>query len=244
MTLRRRTGLLRTALIDLEAIASNAMIASGDDPAGAAADLRANAYGHGTLAVARALESAGIGAVVVSTSEEAGALLAAGIRVPVVEAADELGRRDAGFKLVHGRNIFAAAEPARATMRLSGEVISVKSVAAGIGVSYGYTYRTKRRTRLALVALGFADGIPRSSANRAPIRIGGFTGMVSGRVAMDQFVVDLGEAEAEVGDEAVVFGSADRGDPSLISWSDTVAVHPLVLLARLGRRITRVEGSL
>jgi alanine racemase len=112
-------------------------------------------------------------------------------------------------------------------------------VPAGSGVSYGYTYRTTETTRLALIALGFADGIPRVASNRAPVRIRGFTGRITGRVAMDQFVVDVGAEEVEVGDRAVLFGDARLGEPTIAEWSSSVGIAPVVILARIGSRVVR-----
>ncbi|HEY5229761.1 MAG TPA: alanine racemase, partial [Galbitalea sp.] len=81
----------------------------------------------------------------------------------------------------------------RPVMELGAEIVSVKRVPAGSGVSYGYAYRTSAETTLALVPLGYADGIPRSASSIAPVSINGTTYRISGRVAMDQFVVDVGD---------------------------------------------------
>lgn len=246
-----QAGLRRTARIDPEAVLANALDAaaalSGTPSTGGslrafAADLRADAYGHGALRIASRLGSAGIGALLVSRPEDERVLgdAGAGVRVVAGSRWPEFAEQT-GLRLLGGHALFADEKPGRPTMRLSAEVLSVKSVAAGSGVSYGYTYRTARRTRLALVGLGFADGIPRAASNRAPVRIRGFTGRISGRVAMDQFVVDLGDATASVGDEAVLFGSPERGEPSLGAWASATGLDPLVLLARLGPRIHRAE---
>jgi alanine racemase len=135
------------------------------------------------------------------------------------------------------------AHPSAAALRLIGEVVAVKHVGADRGVSYGYTYRTAGPTTLALVALGFADGIPRVATNKAPVRIGDFTGRVTGRIAMDQFVVDLGGTEAAPGDAAVLFGDPDNGEPSILDWADAIGIAAPVIASRLGRRIERVYHS-
>lgn len=243
-------GLRREALIDLRAITVNVLDATQGDPSLFSADLRADAYGHGATAVALALQSVGMGGFLVSYPAEADALARAGVTIPTVAgAANGRGEHVAATSrppliALPADRIFGLSPTSRTTMRLAGEVVSVKTVAAGEGVSYGYTYRTTRETRLALVGLGFADGIPRTASNRAPVRIGGYSGLVSGRVAMDQFVVDIGDSDAHVGDEAVLFGSAERGEPTVHAWAEATGLAPLVVLARLGDRIARREVRL
>jgi alanine racemase len=243
-------GLRREALIDLRAISANVLDATGGEPARFSADLRADAYGHGCTEVALALQAAGIGGIIVSHPAEVDALARAGVRLPVLAGtADGHGEHvpTAGkppLRALSADRIFGIAPASRTTMKLVGEVVSVKTVDAGEGVSYGYSYRTTRKTRLALVGLGFADGIPRSASNRAPVRIGRYSGIVSGRVAMDQFVVDIADSDAHVGADAVLFGSAAHGDPTVHAWAEATGLDPLVVLARLGDRIIRREAQL
>ena len=90
--------------------------------------------------------------------------------------------------------------------RLIGEVVGVKRVERGLGVSYGGEYVTPRATTLALVGLGYADGVTRAATGR-PVAIGGAAQPIRGRVAMDQFVLDVGDQPVGVGD-AVSLGHA------------------------------------
>jgi len=96
-------------------------------------------------------------------------------------------------------------------MTLRTHLAQVKRVPGGAGVSYGHQYHTDRAATLALVPLGYADGIPRSATNLGPIAINGQRYTVSGRVCMDQFVVDIGDADASAGDEAILFGPGRGG---------------------------------
>src|SRR5690606_35880584 len=93
----------------------------------------------------------------------------------------------------YGLAVAVASLPLRPAMTLDAAVISAKRVPADTGVSYGHDYLTARETTLALVPLGYADGVPRSASGRAPVSIDGVTYRVAGRVAMDQLVVDVGE---------------------------------------------------
>ncbi|WP_347754465.1 tRNA (adenosine(37)-N6)-threonylcarbamoyltransferase complex ATPase subunit type 1 TsaE [Agrococcus sp. ProA11] len=83
--------------------------------------------------------------------------------------------------------------------RLLGEVLGVKRVEAGLGVSYGGEYVTERPTALALVGLGYADGVTRTASGR-PVVLGGVARPIRGRVAMDQVVLDIGDLPAAPGD--------------------------------------------
>jgi alanine racemase len=128
----------------------------------------------------------------------------------------------------------------RPVMELSAEIVSVKRVPAGSGVSYGYTYQTAAETTLALVPLGYADGIPRSASSAAPVSINGKTYRISGRVAMDQFVVDLGDDEVAIGDRAILFGDPSTGVPSADDWAEACDTINYEIVTRIGPRVTRV----
>lgn len=129
---------------------------------------------------------------------------------------------------------------ARPVMTLVGEVVAVKSAPVGSGVSYGYSYRTIRNTTLSLVGLGYADGVPRLASNRASVRLGGGTHPVVGRIAMDQFVVEVGDAPVELGDEVTLFGDPSIGYPSAQQWASQTGRSALELTAGIGQRVRRV----
>ncbi|MFB2554714.1 alanine racemase [Herbiconiux liangxiaofengii] len=127
-------------------------------------------------------------------------------------------------------------------MRVETRLISVKRVAAGTGVSYGYTYRPGSDSWLGLVPLGYADGIPRHVSNRGNVWIDGQVHRIVGRVAMDQFVVDLGDHEAAVGDRVVLFGDPAAGYPGADDWAEAASTINYEIVTRLGRRVQRVES--
>jgi len=127
----------------------------------------------------------------------------------------------------------------RPAMTLRGRVAAVRRVPAGTGVSYDYTYRTAEETTLVLVPLGYAEGIPRHASNRGPVWIGGRTFHISGRVAMDQFVVDVGDLDVEVGDEVVLFGDPATGVPGADDWAEAADTINWEIVTRLGGRLAR-----
>lgn len=128
----------------------------------------------------------------------------------------------------------------RPVMTLSASLASVKRVPGGHGVSYGHHYITPGPTTLALVPVGYADGIPRAGSGTGPVLVGGKWRTVAGRVAMDQFVVDLGGDTARVGDEAVLFGPGDRGEPTAEDWARATGTIAYEVVTRISNRVPRV----
>ncbi|RDV43516.1 alanine racemase [Leifsonia sp. ku-ls] len=232
----------RRAHIDLSVIRSTVAALATPLP-DCAADLRADAYGHGLIPVARALTDAGVGGFVVSRVEDAAAIADEGLPVETTVA----GRpgTSAGARRLLGPELLGLdpARPSAPAMRLEAEVIAVKRVPAHRGVSYGYTYRTARPSTLALVALGYADGILRVASNKAPVKVGETTGRITGRIAMDQFVVDLGDDSAAPGDPVILFGDATLGEPTVLDWAGALGVAAPVITSRLGRRIERTYSE-
>ncbi|MCK6079014.1 alanine racemase [Microbacterium sp. EYE_5] len=129
----------------------------------------------------------------------------------------------------------------RPAMTLRGAVAAVRRVPAGQGVSYGYLHRTVAESTLALVAMGYADGVPRAASGAGPVVIGDRRFTVAGRIAMDQFVVDVGDAPVEVGDEAVLFGDPAVGAPAASDWADAAGTINYEIVTRVGPRVPRRE---
>ncbi|MGW7043101.1 alanine racemase [Streptomyces avermitilis] len=128
----------------------------------------------------------------------------------------------------------------RPVMTLAASLALVKHVPGGHGVSYGHHYVTPGATTLGLVPVGYADGIPRHASGSGPVLIGGKWRTVAGRIAMDQFVVDLGGDEPGVGAEAVLFGPGDRGEPTAEDWAKAAGTIAYEIVTRIGTRVPRV----
>ncbi|WP_435599998.1 alanine racemase [Streptomyces sp. C10-9-1] len=131
----------------------------------------------------------------------------------------------------------------RPVMTLSASVALLKHVPAGHGVSYGHHYVTPGETTLALVPLGYADGIPRHASGTGPVLIGGERHRVAGRVAMDQFVVDLGGRTVPEGSEVLLFGPGDRGEPTAEDWARAAGTIAYEIVTRIGTRVPRVHRN-
>jgi alanine racemase len=128
----------------------------------------------------------------------------------------------------------------RPVMTLSASLALVKHVPGGHGVSYGHHYVTPGETTLGLVPLGYADGIPRHASGAGPVLVGGKWRTVAGRIAMDQFVVDLGGDEPTAGAQAVLFGPGDRGEPTAEDWAQAAGTIAYEIVTRIGTRVPRV----
>jgi len=126
-------------------------------------------------------------------------------------------------------------------MTVKCTVALVKSIRAGEGVSYGHTWIAQRDTTVALMPIGYADGVFRSLGGRLDVLINGRRRPGAGRICMDQFLVDLGPGPVDVaeGDEAILFGPGTQGEPTAQEWADLLGtIHYEVVTSPRGR-ITR-----
>jgi alanine racemase len=129
-------------------------------------------------------------------------------------------------------------------MRLRAQLVNVKDIHPGTGVSYGLTWVAPAETRVGLVPLGYGDGIPRHAGNRAQVAVKGRPAPIRGRICMDQFVVELGaDVEAAVGDDVVVFGSGSVGEPTAADWAQWCDTIGYEIVTRIGSRVPRVYSA-
>jgi alanine racemase len=125
-------------------------------------------------------------------------------------------------------------------MSLVARLAHVKGVEPGTAVSYGGTWIADRPTALGLVPLGYADGIPRAAGNRVQVAVDGALHPIVGRVAMDQFVIDLGDGDLpHVGDDVYVFGPGRHGEWTADQWADTLDTIGYEIVTRIGSRVPR-----
>ena len=134
----------------------------------------------------------------------------------------------------------------RPAMTLKCPVAMVKSVPAGEGVSYGHAWVAPRDTVVALLPIGYADGVFRALSGRFDVLINGRLRRSVGRVCMDQFVVDLGPGATDVaeGDEAILFGPGTSGEPTAQHWADLLGtIHYEVVTSPRGRVLRSYRGG-
>ena len=131
----------------------------------------------------------------------------------------------------------------RPAMQLRAALYLVKDVPAGTPVGYGASESTTRDTKLGVVAMGYADGIPRNAKN-AGVWINGKRAPIIGRVSMDQFVVDLGpESKANSGDWVVVFGNGSHGEYTADDWGAASGSINYEIVTRIGPRVPRIYSA-
>lgn len=183
---------------------------------GIAPDLRGNAYGLGITSVSKLARDAGHSVAMMSSAD---------IESSVLKPSDSLEEASAAW-LEHTRPVIT----------VEADVVSLKRVPAGTPVSYGYQYRTKQETTLALVSAGFADGVPRTASMKGQVVIQGSAHPIAGRIAMDQMVVDIGDTVAQIGDVATVWGE----NPTLSQWSGWSDRPAALLVSQLAPRVVRV----
>ncbi|SPM38543.1 Alanine racemase [Mycobacterium numidiamassiliense] len=126
-------------------------------------------------------------------------------------------------------------------MTVKCAVALLKSIRAGESVSYAHTWTAERDTTVALMPIGYADGVFRSLGGRLDVLINGRRRPGVGRICMDQFLVDLGPGQIDVaeGDETILFGPGTRGEPTAQDWADLIGtIHYEVVTSPRGR-ITR-----
>ena len=205
-------------------------LACADEPGHPANDSQERAFRE-ALAVA---EDAGLAPEVRHLANSAGALYLPGARfdlvrtglaiyglapAPAVDTAEELGLVPA--------------------MSVRAELAAVKRIPAGQGVSYGHTYHVERDSTVAVVPVGYADGVPRNASSKADVLVGGTRRRVAGRVCMDQFVVDVGDDDVSPGDPVVLFGSGAAGEPTAQDWADACDTISYEIVSRVGGRMSR-----
>ena len=128
----------------------------------------------------------------------------------------------------------------RPVMTAKTSVVQVKRVEAGQGVSYGYLHKTDRATTLALVPVGYAEGLPRDATRHVQVLLNNRLYPILARIAMDQFVLDVGDDLVEVGDQVVLFGDPRTGATSVDDFASACSTINYEIVTRMGGRFKRV----
>jgi alanine racemase len=235
----------RGAIVDLDALRHNIAVLIARSTGGPLVlDVTADAYGHGLVPVARVAAEAGVDILSLRDEADARRIAEAGIsidvrawhtrRVTMPPAGSGIAAFGYGMRVTDGDP-----DGLVPVMTLLAPVSAVKRVPSGHGVSYGFVYRTPTESTLALVPLGYADGIPRVATGSARMALGGVQHPVVGRIAMDQVVLDVGDSTVRLGDAVTVFGPGLAGEPSAADWAEIAGTTAGEILARIGERVPR-----
>jgi alanine racemase len=142
--------------------------------------------------------------------------------------------------LSYGLSFQGAMPELQQVMSLKAKISYFKVVEAGLGISYGHTYRTNRQTRVVTVPVGYGDGYRRDFSNRMSVLLHGKRYQIAGNVCMDQFMIDIGDGEAYVGDEVVLLGRQGGEEITLSDMARAANTDPREILCHFNERIPRV----
>jgi alanine racemase len=172
------------------------------------------------------------------------------INIPLVHAANSIaviGYPMSHFNMVRpGLAIYGLypkkglAIKLKPVLTLKSKAVYAKRVPGGCGISYGHTYFTKSQATVVTLPIGYGDGYPRNLSNRAPVLIKGKRYKISGRVCMDQIMVDTGDTDVQAGDEAVLIGSQGKNKITSEELALLAGTIPYEIVCGLGSRIPRV----
>ncbi|WP_371812034.1 alanine racemase [Frigoribacterium sp. CFBP 8766] len=152
----------------------------------------------------------------------------------------DLHRIGAGLFGIDPSGTSSALRPA---LTLTSHVVSSRGASAGTGVGYGLAHVLARRTNLALLPIGYGDGLPRTASHRAEVLVRGRRRPVVGLFSMDMVVVDTGDDLVRPGEPAVLFGPGEGGEPTVADWARWADTVPHEIVTRIGSRVARVHRT-
>jgi alanine racemase len=185
------------------------------------------------LAICEQLEADGYSLGVKHAANSAGALRVPGAGLDTVRAGIALSGAYATGWVPRGG--------LRAAVSLKARVVRLHAPSIGSSIGYGRTYKVYRPMRVALIACGYADGLPRACSNRGRVLVRGQRAPLVGTVSMDMAMADVSHIpDVEIGDEVVILGRQGNDEISLDEFAESAGIIPHELLVRLGSRAPRV----
>lgn len=181
------------------------------------------------------LEEAGVPIPIRHCSNSAGILEIPGANLDAVRAGITM------YGIYPSEEVARDTVPLRPAMSIKSHIVYIKEVEAGVPVSYGGTYVTEKRTRLATIPVGYGDGYPRSLSNKGYVLIHGKPAPILGRICMDQFMVDVTRIpEARELDEVILMGDSREARLGVEELGALSGRFPYEFVCGIGKRVPRV----
>ncbi len=173
-----------------------------------------------------------------------------GIHIPLVHAANSMGVVDfkrSHFNMVRPGLIVYGLYPKsnlkiklKPVLSLKTKIVYHKRVPKEFGISYGHAYVTKKPTTIVILPIGYGDGYPRNLSNIAAVLIKGKRFKISGRICMDQIMVDVGDLPVKTGEEVILIGSQGKNIITAEELARLSGTIPYEIVCGLGSRIPRL----
>lgn len=177
-----------------------------------------------------------------------------GIRIPIRHAANSAAIMEAGdleldmvrsgistYGLYPSEEVIKDKTDLKPAMALRSKVSYIKTVPAGVGIGYGWSYVTNKETVVATIPVGYADGYKRALSNRGRVLIHGMSAPIIGRICMDQFMVDISHIpDVRIGDTVTLFGMDGAERISVEELADASASFNYEFVCGLTRRVPRI----
>jgi len=173
-----------------------------------------------------------------------------GLNIPLMHTANSMGiigYKNSHFNMVRPGLVIYGLYPKenlaiklKPVLSLKTRVIYIKRVPKNSGISYGHDYVTKKETNIVTLSVGYGDGYPRNLSNKAAVLIKGRRFKISGRVCMDQIMVDVGDLSVKIGDEVVLIGSQGKFKITAEELALLCGTIPYEIVCGLGNRIPRL----
>jgi alanine racemase len=173
-----------------------------------------------------------------------------GIYIPLIHSANSMGLvgyKECHFNMVRPGLVIYGLNPKaglnlklKPVLSLKTQIVYLKRVPKHYGISYGHIYVTKKDTTIVTLPIGYADGYPRNLSNIAPVLIKGRRFKISGRVCMDQIMVDVGNFPVKIGDEVTLIGAQGKQRIAVEELAQLANTIPYEIVCGLGSRVPRL----
>jgi alanine racemase len=131
--------------------------------------------------------------------------------------------------------------PTRPVLKFTSRIALIREFPAGHALSYGRTYVTSKKTKVAYIPVGYADGYPRSLSNKGSVLINNNRCSIIGRICMDWFLVDITDLnEVNIEDEVILLGESKTDAVTAYKIGEISDTIPYEILCKISKRVTRV----